>query len=63
VARSNDPSVLFGAPKRGKEGSARPPRGRTCDEPGCATVLSTYNASDVCWLHTPPAFRNEPKRP
>jgi hypothetical protein len=26
--------------------------GRTCDHPGCTTVLSTYNASFTCWLHT-----------
>jgi hypothetical protein len=25
--------------------------GRTCAEPGCETLLSTYNRRDKCWLH------------
>jgi hypothetical protein len=25
--------------------------GRVCLDPGCATRLSTYNASSFCWLH------------
>ena len=26
-------------------------RGRTCDEPGCTTVLSRYNAGALCAAH------------
>jgi hypothetical protein len=47
--------VQLGSPARGKEASARPVRGRVCDEPGCQTVLSTYNASSCCWMHTQPS--------
>jgi len=28
-----------------------------CDEPGCDTILSTYNKASVCWKHEPPPFR------
>lgn len=27
--------------------------GRTCDEPGCHTVLSVYNDGSCCWAHRP----------
>jgi hypothetical protein len=27
--------------------------GRTCDEPGCRTVLSVYNDGSRCWAHRP----------
>jgi hypothetical protein len=27
--------------------------GRTCDEPGCRTVLSVYNDGSCCWAHRP----------
>jgi hypothetical protein len=58
MAVSNRPDrVLFGPPVRGKEASDRPARGRMCSHDGCETVLSTYNTSDVCWLHAPPAYR------
>jgi hypothetical protein len=29
---------------------------RMCDEPGCATVLSRYNADTACWVHARPTF-------
>jgi hypothetical protein len=29
-----------------------------CEHQGCETLLSTYNASEVCWLHAPPAYRH-----
>jgi hypothetical protein len=35
-----------------------PDSGRPCGEPGCTTVLSTYNASDRCYLHAAPSFRH-----
>ena len=48
---------VFGSPERGKKAADRPPRGRMCVHIGCETVLSTYNPSDLCWLHAPPAGR------
>lgn len=50
--------VQLGSPDRGKGEKSRAVRGRLCDMPGCATVLSTYNASSTCWLHTQPAYRH-----
>jgi hypothetical protein len=29
-----------------------------CAHEECETVLSTYNTSDVCWLHARPAYRH-----
>ena len=49
---------VFGPPERGKKAADRSPRGRMCEQPGCETILSTYNASPVCWLHAPPAYRH-----
>jgi hypothetical protein len=54
--------IHFGSPERGKEASARPPRGRLCNYPSCQTVLSTYNRSDSCWLHAQPTFGHPPSR-
>jgi hypothetical protein len=50
--------VQFGSPNRGKEDTSRQARGRPCDYPGCMTVLSTYNESNTCWLHTTPSYRH-----
>jgi len=58
VASTGRQRVQFGPPDRGKETAARPPRGRMCEQIGCQTILSTYNSSDACWLHTPPAYRH-----
>jgi hypothetical protein len=49
---------VFGPPERGRQAADRPPRGRMCAQDGCVTILSTYNASEFCWLHSPPAFRH-----
>jgi hypothetical protein len=27
--------------------------GRSCDEPGCNTLLSVYNDGTRCWAHRP----------
>jgi hypothetical protein len=48
----------YGTPDTGKAAKSRPPKGRPCGEPGCTTVLSTYNASDRCYLHAAPSFRH-----
>lgn len=55
--------VQYGTPERGKESLARPERGRLCAEPECATVLSTYNRSTTCYLHTAPSYRHPLQRP
>jgi hypothetical protein len=49
---------VFGPPDRGKKAADRPPQGRMCEQQGCETLLSTYNAADRCWLHAPPAYRH-----
>jgi len=54
--------VPFGAPLRGKTVADRPPAGRTCLEAGCETVLSTYNPSRTCFLHTPVAYVHPVRR-
>ena len=33
-------------------------KGRHCSVFGCTTLLSTYNTSDTCWLHTTPSTRH-----
>jgi len=30
---------------------------RKCSYPGCATILSAYNKTMKCWVHTAPSFR------
>jgi hypothetical protein len=35
-----------------------PAAGRVCTEPGCSTILSTYNKSMVCALHSVPEYRH-----
>lgn len=55
--------MQFGSPVRGKEAAARPPRGRMCEVEGCQTILSTYNSSSLCWLHTQPSYHHALSRP
>ena len=55
--RTGDKTTQFGVPARGKGPGSRSARGRVCEEPGCGTILSTYNASPTCWMHEPPPFR------
>lgn len=52
----------FGTPGSDKHGPARSKAGRACEEPGCSTVLSTYNASQRCYLHTAPSYRHPLQR-
>jgi hypothetical protein len=51
---TSDP--LYGTPTVPRK--SRPPKGRTCEQPGCNTVLSTYNAKTTCWLHTNGEYRH-----
>ena len=62
MTRSSN-GFLFGAPASGKGPASRPEKGRECEEPGCATVLSTYNRSTTCYLHTAPTRRHALDRP
>jgi len=48
--------VVFGTPERGKGSPTKAQSGRQCVEPGCGTVLSTYNRSMKCYLHTMPVM-------
>jgi hypothetical protein len=50
--------IALGAPDKGKGSDTRPARGRACASPGCSTVLSTYNTSATCWLHSTPTPRH-----
>ena len=59
---SNNGSVQYGSPTAAKQASKRPRAGRRCEIPGCVTLLSTYNASTTCWLHTT-ATRRHPLAP
>ncbi len=63
MARAGGGDVRFGTPDRGKDVASRAAQGRSCDEPGCATVLSTYNRSRTCYLHTAPSYRHPLQRP
>jgi hypothetical protein len=55
MARTSN-GVEYGTPLAGKS-SVRGTRNRLCEHPGCPTVLSTYNASTTCWLHSRPELR------
>lgn len=57
MARSKD-DPQFGAPARGKEASARSPRGRVCAQDGCRTILSIYNKSSRCSVHEDRVYRH-----
>jgi hypothetical protein len=37
---------------------------RRCEQPGCDTVLSAYNAGATCWQHAPtrPYFVRAPRK-
>ena len=58
AGRSGRGGAQVGPPERGKGAASRPARGRECDRAGCSTILSTYNTSSTCWLHTEPAYRH-----
>ncbi len=55
--------VHYGPPATGKGSHRRSEAGRSCLEPGCTTVLSTYNSSPTCWLHTGSATRHPLAKP
>jgi hypothetical protein len=49
--------VSYGTPQHGKESPTRASRDRCCAFEGCSTILSTYNTSSACWVHTEPSMR------
>jgi hypothetical protein len=53
--RDTDLLVANGSvPARDLSGAGDAPRfqpGRRCEERGCRTILSSYNAGDRCWAH------------
>jgi hypothetical protein len=49
---SNNGKVQYGVPIATKAASKRARKGRQCQVIGCVTLLSTYNSSATCWLHT-----------
>ena len=56
---STNGTVHYGAAIPAKHASKRPRAGRACEVPGCVTLLSTYNSSTRCWLHST-AVRRHP---
>ena len=50
--------VEFGPPQRGRDATSREARGRRCEAPDCSTILSTYNRSRTCYLHTMPEHKH-----
>jgi hypothetical protein len=60
--KSNSANVQYGVPVAKRQAARRAEAGRRCEVPECGTVLSTYNASPTCWLHTT-ATRRHPLAP
>jgi hypothetical protein len=58
MVRTGDKDTQFGVPVRGRGAETRPASGRVCDEPGCGTILSTYNKAPTCWKHATRALRH-----
>ena len=58
MAVTNSSRVLFGTPDHGKDATRRAASGRLCEELTCSTVLSTYNRSATCYLHTIPSYKH-----
>jgi len=50
--------MMLGTPGTGKSATPRAARGRPCADPSCSTILSTYNNSTTCWLHSQPITRH-----
>ena len=52
----NTVATKYGTP--GKGAHPRAADDRRCDAPGCSTILSGYNVSTTCYLHTQPTTRH-----
>jgi hypothetical protein len=55
--RSNT-STQFGTPTKARDRVVSARKGRHCAEPGCPTLLSTYNPAETCYLHAPSSTRH-----
>lgn len=55
---SGSRGVQIGSPEKSKKDAPRAATGRECEHQGCSTILSTYNASPTCWLHSEPTYRH-----
>lgn len=58
MTRAASSTTTYGSPAKGKAAGDRAASGRACEHPGCSTLLSTYNASTTCWLHTGPTLKH-----
>jgi hypothetical protein len=56
--RSNTTQTQFGTPTKARDSVVSARKGRRCLEPGCPTLLSTYNPAETCWLHAPSPTRH-----
>ena len=56
MAARNDRATRYGAPGKGAHPKAA--EGRRFDAPGCRTILSAYNTSSTCYLHSEPTTRH-----
>jgi hypothetical protein len=56
MALATRDDLLYGPAPGSPTSSHRSPPGRVCDVEGCETVLSIYNGSPSCWVHTLPEF-------
>lgn len=56
MALATRDDLLYGPMPGSVTTSHRSPPGRVCDVEGCETILSTYNGSPSCWVHTLPEY-------
>jgi hypothetical protein len=54
--------IQYGPALPGKGSMPRAEGGRLCAHPGCTTILSTYNASTMCWVHSTTTLGRSPDR-
>lgn len=59
---STRPTQDFARPRRDEVPDTYP-KGRRCDERGCITRLSVYNAGPYCWCHAAKHEIHEPVDP
>lgn len=56
MALATRDDLLYGPVQGGATTSHRSRPGRVCDVEGCETILSMYNGSQSCWVHTLPEY-------
>jgi len=63
---SDGKPVRASVPMASARSKGRSDKGRVCSQPGCETVLSTYNSLTTCWTHQDAVSgerRTQPARP